>query len=77
MGIRALCFVVAALVFLNHRADGDSRPGAIVIPYFAGVVFADGDLARIFSPHVNGALSVSAPSPGGEEQLVKVPLWQH
>jgi hypothetical protein len=43
MGIRALCFIVAIVLFVNHLGWLTAIPaaGAIVIPYFA-VVFANG-----------------------------------
>src|SRR5260370_29974887 len=43
MGIRAICFAVAVVLFLNHAGWLTSIPavGAIVIPYFA-VIFANG-----------------------------------
>jgi hypothetical protein len=43
MGIRALCFVVAVIMFVNHLGWLAAFPliGAIFIPYFA-VVFANG-----------------------------------
>jgi hypothetical protein len=43
MGIRALCFVAAVLMFVNHLGWLTAIPavGAIIIPYFA-VVFANG-----------------------------------
>jgi len=43
MGIRALCFVIAVVLFLNHFGWLTAIPavGAIFIPYFA-VVFANG-----------------------------------
>jgi len=43
MGIRAVCFVVAVVMFVNHLGWLAVFPviGAIVIPYFA-VVFANG-----------------------------------
>src|SRR6266566_3166209 len=43
MGIRALCFVIAVLMFINHLGWLTAIPavGAIFIPYFA-VVFANG-----------------------------------
>jgi len=43
MGIRAVCFVVAVLLFVNHLGWLTAIPlvGAIAIPYFA-VVFANG-----------------------------------
>ena len=56
MGIRAICFAVAVVLFLNHAGWLTSIPavGAIVIPYFA-VVFANGgrepDNTRGFLEH--------------------------
>ncbi|MGO8887596.1 MAG: DUF3099 domain-containing protein [Streptosporangiaceae bacterium] len=43
MGIRAACFLLAVLLFVNHAGWWTSIPaaGAIFIPYFA-VVFANG-----------------------------------
>jgi Protein of unknown function (DUF3099) len=43
MGIRAVCFVIAVLLFINHLGWLTAIPavGAIFIPYFA-VVFANG-----------------------------------
>ncbi len=43
MGIRAVCFVIAVLLFLHHFGWLTAIPavGAIFIPYFA-VVFANG-----------------------------------
>ena len=43
MGIRALCFVIAVVLFINHFGWLTAIPavGAIFIPYFA-VVFANG-----------------------------------
>ena len=43
MGIRALCFVIAVVLFINHFGWLVAIPavGAIFIPYFA-VVFANG-----------------------------------
>ena len=43
MGIRAVCFVIAVVLFLNHFGWLTAIPavGAIFIPYFA-VVFANG-----------------------------------
>ena len=43
MGIRALCFVIAMVLFVNHFGWLAAIPavGAIFIPYFA-VVFANG-----------------------------------
>jgi Protein of unknown function (DUF3099) len=43
MGVRAACFVVAMVMFVNHLGWLAAIPivGAIIIPYFA-VVFANG-----------------------------------
>jgi Protein of unknown function (DUF3099) len=43
MGIRAVCFITAVLMFVNHLGWLTAIPvvGAIAIPYFA-VVFANG-----------------------------------
>jgi hypothetical protein len=43
MGIRAVCFVIAVIMFVNHLGWLTAIPavGAIFIPYFA-VVFANG-----------------------------------
>ena len=43
MGIRAACFVIAVVMFVNHLGWLTVIPavGAIIIPYFA-VVFANG-----------------------------------
>jgi hypothetical protein len=43
MGIRAVCFVIAVVLFVNHFGWLAAIPavGAIFIPYFA-VVFANG-----------------------------------
>jgi hypothetical protein len=43
MGIRAVCFVIAVVMFVNHLGWLTVIPavGAIIIPYFA-VVFANG-----------------------------------
>jgi hypothetical protein len=43
MGIRAVCFVIAVVLFINHGGWLTAIPavGAIFIPYFA-VVFANG-----------------------------------
>ena len=56
MGIRAVCFVGAVLLFANHAGWLTAIPlvGAIVIPYFA-VVFANGgrepSASRGFRPY--------------------------
>jgi hypothetical protein len=43
MGVRAVCFIIAVVMFVNHLGWLTVIPafGAIVIPYFA-VVFANG-----------------------------------
>jgi hypothetical protein len=43
MGVRAVCFVIAVVMFINHLGWLAAIPaiGAICIPYFA-VVFANG-----------------------------------
>jgi Protein of unknown function (DUF3099) len=43
MGVRAVCFAIAVIMFINHLGWLTAIPavGAIVIPYFA-VVFANG-----------------------------------
>ena len=43
MAIRAVCFIVAVIMFVNHAGWLTAFPavGAIIIPYFA-VVFANG-----------------------------------
>jgi hypothetical protein len=43
MGVRALCFAAAVLMFVNHLGWLAAFPviGAVIIPYFA-VVFANG-----------------------------------
>jgi hypothetical protein len=70
MGIRALCFVIAVLMFINHLGWLTAIPavGAIFIPYFA-VVFANGgrepDNTRGFMeyhPNVPATRDSSSPS---------------
>jgi hypothetical protein len=43
MGIRAVCFIAAVVLFVNHAGWLTAIPvvGAIIIPYFA-VIFANG-----------------------------------
>ena len=69
MGIRALCFVIAVVLFMNHFGWLAAIPavGAIFIPYFA-VVFANGgrepDNTRGFmeyQPKVPAARDSSSP----------------
>jgi hypothetical protein len=56
MGIRAVCFIAAVLLFVNHLGWLTAIPlvGAIAIPYFA-VVFANGgrepSVSRGFRPY--------------------------
>jgi hypothetical protein len=51
MGIRAVCFIVAVVLFVNHLGWLTAIPlvGAIAIPYFA-VVFANGGRELTSSP---------------------------
>jgi DUF3099 family protein len=56
MGIRAVCFIAAVVLFVNHAGWLTAIPavGAIIIPYFA-VVFANGgrepNVTRGFRPY--------------------------
>jgi hypothetical protein len=56
MGVRALCFIAAVLMFVNHLGWLTAIPaiGAIIIPYFA-VIFANGgrepNVTRGFRPY--------------------------
>ena len=56
MAIRAVCFIVAVIMFVNHAGWLTAFPavGAIIIPYFA-VVFANGgrepNTSRGFRPY--------------------------
>jgi Protein of unknown function (DUF3099) len=70
MGIRAVCFVIAVVLFVNHFGWLAAIPavGAIFIPYFA-VVFANGgrepDNTRGFMeyrPNLPAARDSSGPS---------------
>ena len=70
MGIRALCFVIAVVLFVNHFGWLAAIPalGAIFIPYFA-VVFANGgrepDNTRGFMeyrPHVPATRDPAGPA---------------
>ena len=69
MGIRALCFIVAIVLFVNHAGWLTAIPavGAIAIPYFA-VVFANGGReptsTRGFQPYEPN-LPVPYVPPGG------------
>ncbi len=73
MGIRAVCFGIAVLMFINHLGWLTAIPavGAIVIPYFA-VVFANGgrepDNTRGFMeyrPNLPTSRERPGPPPGG------------
>jgi hypothetical protein len=70
MGIRAVCFVVAILFFVNHLGWLTAIPavGAIVIPYFA-VVFANGGREptgnRGFRPYEPSLPAPYTPPPNG------------
>jgi hypothetical protein len=73
MGIRAGCFVIAVIMFINHLGWLTAIPavGAIVIPYFA-VVFANGgrepDNVRGFmeyQPNLPTTREPGGPSPEG------------
>jgi Protein of unknown function (DUF3099) len=56
MAIRAVCFIIAVILFVNHAGWLAAIPavGAIIIPYFA-VVFANGgrepNVTRGFRPY--------------------------
>ena len=76
MGIRAVCFVIAVIMFVNHLGWLVVIPavGAIVIPYFA-VVFANGgrepDNTRGFleyRPNLPTTRDPVGPSPGNEHR---------
>jgi hypothetical protein len=67
MGVRALCFLVAVIMFANHAGWLTAIPvvGAITIPYFA-VVFANGGRepsgTRGFRPYEPNLPAPYAPS---------------
>jgi len=76
MGIRAACFVIAVVMFVNHLGWLTVIPafGAIVIPYFA-VVFANGgrepDNTRGFmeyQPNLPAARDATGASEGNGHQ---------
>jgi hypothetical protein len=76
MAIRAVCFVIAVVMFVNHLGWLVVIPavGAIVIPYFA-VVFANGgrepDNTRGFleyRPNLPTTRDPAGPSPGNEHR---------
>jgi hypothetical protein len=70
MGVRALCFVAAVLMFVNHLGWLTAIPaiGAIIIPYFA-VIFANGgrepNVTRGFRAYEPG---VPVPYTGPQDQ---------
>jgi hypothetical protein len=71
MGIRALCFVIAVVMFVNHLGWFSLIPaiGAIIIPYFA-VVFANGgrepsNTRGFVEYQVNLPVRRDPPGPGG------------
>ena len=55
MGVRAVCFVIAIVMFVNHLGWLAAIPaiGAIFIPYFA-VVFANGGRETEQHPRLHG-----------------------
>ena len=76
MGIRAVCFVIAVVMFVNHLGWLTVIPavGAIVIPYFA-VVFANGGREPSntrgfmeYRPNVPATRDPAGPSPGNEHR---------
>jgi hypothetical protein len=75
MGIRAVCFAVAVVVFVNHGGWLTAIPAvlAIVIPYFA-VIFANGgrepDNTRGFLEHrTNLPARRDTPRDGEDDRL--------
>jgi hypothetical protein len=72
MGIRALCFVLAVVMFVNHLGWLTAIPavGAIIIPYFA-VIFANGgrepNVTRGFQPY-EPTLPARYTGPDGADQ---------
>jgi Protein of unknown function (DUF3099) len=70
MGIRAVCFVGAVVLFVNHAGWLTAIPavGAIIIPYFA-VVFANGgrepNVTRGFRPYEPSLPAPYAGPPAG------------
>ena len=76
MGIRAVCFVIAVVMFVNHLGWLVVIPavGAIVIPYFA-VVFANGGREPSntrgfleYRPNLPTTRDPVGPSPGNEHR---------
>ena len=78
MGIRAICFVIAVVLFVNHFGWLAAVPavGAILIPYFA-VVFANGgrepDNTRGFMEYRPNLPADSRPRRSGASQRRKRP----
>jgi hypothetical protein len=69
MGIRAVCFVIAVVLFVNHFGWLAAIPavGAIFIPYFA-VVFANGGRA---TPGASWSTTRTCPPPATTERPQK------
>jgi hypothetical protein len=76
MGIRAVCFVIAVVMFVNHLGWLVVIPavGAIAIPYFA-VVFANGGREPgntrgflEYRPNLPTTRDPAGPSPGNEHR---------
>ena len=76
MGIRAVCFVIAVIMFVNHLGWLTVIPaiGAIVIPYFA-VVFANGGREPSntrgfmeYRPNLPATREPAGPSPENEHR---------
>ena len=63
MGIRAVCFVIAVVMFVNHLGWLTVIPavGAIVIPYFA-VVFANAGGFMEYQPNLPVTRDSAGPS---------------
>ena len=76
MGIRAVCFVIAVVMFVNHLGWLVVIPilGAIFIPYFA-VVFANGGREPSntrgfleYRPNLPATRDPAGPAPGNEHR---------
>ena len=76
MGIRAACFVIAVVLFVNHLGWLTAIPlvGAIAIPYFA-VVFANGGREptvprgfQAYEPNLPTRYSPPAPARAGNRR---------
>jgi hypothetical protein len=75
MGIRAVCFVGAVILFVNHAGWLCAIPivGAIIIPYFA-VIFANGgrepNVPRGFRPYEPSLpVTYTGPPPAGQHPV--------